>query len=159
MHWRPIAGKDLAAVCRLADEVYPPHLHETDAALRARANMGFGYSHVLEDDRRVVGYVIAHPWDLSIPRLGATPAAIYGHQTVFLHDLAILPAYQRRGLGLEAAHRVQAVAAKSHGSVRLVAVNGSVAFWSACGFRALAEKALGLDSYGPGAVLMQWRPS
>lgn len=156
--WRPILGEDMTEVFRIADAVYPPHLFETDDALLGRVNMGGGWCYVLDNGREIGGYCIAHPWDLTIPRLGMGMGMGYpqSFDTLYIHDLAILPAFRGAAHGSAIAQRLKRDAASAFGRIRLVSVNGSLPFWTSCGFHALAEKPEGMDSYGADAVPMEW---
>lgn len=97
MRWRPMVGADLDRVVDVAERVHPDH-PEDEAVFEERLALFAAGCAVLSDDHRILGYRIAHPWMLDEPpdlnsllaRLPATP------DTLFLHDLALLPEARRR---------------------------------------------------------------
>ena len=81
--------------------------------------------------------------------LGGRPAAA---DVLHLHDVALLPERQGRGLGSAAVARIAVVAAR-YGLRRmtLVAVHGTPGYWGRRGFGETGLTPPGLESYGPGA--------
>lgn len=136
MHWRPLTQLDLPAVEAIAAAVHPD-FPEDAAVFAERQRLYPAGTRILELAGTPSGYVLSHPWRyrhlpaLNSP-LGTIPADA---DTFYLHDLALLPT--ARGTG--AAGRIVTDIldhARTAGfpSMSLVAVNGSVSFWSKHGF-------------------------
>ena len=105
-----------------------------------------------------VGYLIAHPWMRARPPklnslLGALPAA---PDTMFVHDLALLPEARGRGYASEAVALLLRVAGPL--GLSLVSVGSASGFWRRHGFVPVGDAAVpaSLSSYGAGARLL-WR--
>lgn len=118
---------------------------------------------VLENGAVVGGYLIAYPWPAGqIPpldaQLGSVPASL---ETLFLHDLVILPECRGQGLARPIVTRlIEERAAEGARQIALVSVNGTVAFWAGLGFAPVtgdAALAAKLASYGAGAAYMTRR--
>lgn len=157
MHaWRPLLPADLPAVSAIAAAVHPDY-PEDDAVFADRQAIAPQFCFLLERDGAPAGYVLAHPFQLGvIPALNTVlniiPAA---PDTLYVHDLALLPAARGTGAGAQIAARL-ASAAQEFGAMSLVAVNASTAFWAKCGFVSLPDPALAkkLATYAPDAVYM-----
>jgi GNAT superfamily N-acetyltransferase len=158
IHWRPMQLQDLDAVVAIASDVHPLFPEERDVFANKLAVHPAG-ALLLEQAGHPVGYCFAHPWrGLQPPPLntllGAIPPAA---DTLYLHDLALLPAARGTGAGTAAiaillAHAV----ALQLDRCCLVAVNGSIPYWSRLGFVVSDAPALRakLASYGGDARLM-----
>lgn len=149
---------DLDAVLAIAAEVHPL-FPEARAIFADKLHLHADGALVLERAGRAVGYCFAHPWHGTQPpplntMLGMIPATA---DALYLHDLALLPEAHGAGAGTTAIGILLAKAALLHlERVCLVAVNGSIPFWSRHGFvvtdaAALQEK---LSSYGSDARFM-----
>ena len=158
MPWRPMTAQDLDRVQVLADAIHPDHPEGKDVFTERQRLYPEG-CHVLAVEGCLVGYAIAHPWQLGEPpplnsRLGAIP---HEASTYYIHDVALLP--EARGGGY-ASQIVERLAEHARGAgphnLSLVAVNRSQMFWERLGFRAAAVPGLDgkLLSYGSDAVLM-----
>ncbi|RDE09431.1 GNAT family N-acetyltransferase [Pelagibacterium lacus] len=154
--WRPLRSTDLPAVSAIAAVVHPAY-PEDDAVFADRAAIAPEACFLLEVDGAPAGYVLAHPWRHdSLPALntvlGAVPAA---PDTLYVHDLALLPAARGSGAAAEIVARLARVA-QPHGAMSLVAVNDSVPFWTRMGFspRVMPPLAAKLASYGADACYM-----
>jgi ribosomal protein S18 acetylase RimI-like enzyme len=142
---------DLAQVVAVADLVHPDHPEDPEV-FAERLTLHPQGCLVYEHGGDLTGYVVSHPWGALPPslnaRLGSLPPA---PATYYIHDLALLP--QARGFGAAGAvvRRLLAhAAALGLPNVSLVAVGGSAAFWSRCGFLEEGDPALDekLRSYG-----------
>lgn len=155
-HWRPLRVADIPAVSAIAKQVHPD-FPEDDAVFADRQAVAPDFCFLLEIGAAPAGYVLAHPY-----RLGSLPAlnTVLGRlpepcDTLYIHDLALLPA--ARGSG--AARQIVQILARNaapFGPLSLAAVNGSVPFWTRMGFSVtddprLAEK---LASYASDARYM-----
>jgi len=86
----------------------------------------------------VCGYLIAHLWDCleQPPRLHSYLEKELGKPTCcFIHDLAIEPAYQCRGLAKQLIDNLENYIKHMKLPITLVAVNGADKYWSKRGFR------------------------
>jgi GNAT superfamily N-acetyltransferase len=153
-----MTAQDLDRVQVLADAIHPDHPEGKDVFTERQRLYPEG-CHVLAVEGCLVGYAIAHPWQLGEPpplnsRLGAIP---HEASTYYIHDVALLPEARGRGYASQIVERLaeHARGAGPH-NLSLVAVNRSQMFWERLGFRATAVPGLDgkLLSYGSDAVLM-----
>lgn len=157
-HWRAARTDDLEAIIRIAEHAHPD-FPEDRAIFAERLALYPAGARLLEVDGAAAGYAICHPWAMdSLPALntllGALPA---NPATLYLHDLALLPAARGTGAGRMAADHLAAHAQSAgFASMTLVAVNQSVPFWERMGFAVVEAKALAdkLESYGDDARMM-----
>ncbi len=159
LKWRPMKVADVDGMLALAEVLYPDHPEERDVIL-GRLSLYPAGCKVSEREGEIVGYAISHPWvsgqppSLNAKLIGLPPKSdIY-----YLHDIAIAPAAQ--GKGVANAVVVELLAhARSAGfrNAELVAVNGSAPFWSRHGFHRQPPSAMArkLTTYGEGAVYMK----
>lgn len=158
MKWRQMHPADLDAVIAIAGRVHPdfPEAREVFAdKLRLHAAGAL----VLENGTAVAGYCFAHPWHGTQPAplntlLGTLPASA---DALYLHDLALLPEAQGAGAGAAAiAILLSRAASLRLDRLCLVAVNGSLPYWSRHGFVVTdaPELRAKLASYGADARFM-----
>jgi GNAT superfamily N-acetyltransferase len=149
--WRPMRQGDLAEVLRIAAVVHAD-LPESATVLAERLAL-FPAGCIMTAG----GYAIAHP-----ARFGAPPAlnTLLGALAVdadalHLHDVALVPERQGRGLGAGAL-RLLAELAPRYGLARitLIAVHGTPEYWRRFGFTDTCVAPAGLGSYGPDARYM-----
>ncbi|WP_332878645.1 GNAT family N-acetyltransferase [Massilia sp. S19_KUP03_FR1] len=158
MKWRQMHPADLDAVVAIAGRVHPDFPEERDI-FADKLSLHAGGALVLESGAAVAGYCFAHPWHGTQPAplntlLGAIPASA---DALYLHDLALLPETQGAGAGTAAIAILLAKAASLRlERLCLVAVNGSMPFWSRHGFVVTDSAALRtkLASYGAEARFM-----
>ncbi|PZP43263.1 MAG: GNAT family N-acetyltransferase [Azospirillum brasilense] len=162
---------DLAAVGRVAAHVHPDY-PEDEAVFAERLSLcpegclvlarplGGPWNDPWNDPwDETCGYVVAHPWRLGQPPalnslLGALPAAA---DTLYIHDIALLPACRGGGAAGRVLERLEDLARRRGlPSLSLVAVGGSPGFWLRQGFRERADEALHgkLRSYDDAARYM-----
>ncbi len=142
---------DADDVERVGEIVHPDH-PEDGGVLAERLRLFPPGCLVLEGERGVEGYAVAHPWRFGRPPklntlLGALPA---GADTFYLHDLALLPAARGGRWGSAAVDRLAAVAETAGlRTLSLVAVGGSAGFWRRHGFAPVLQPdaAAALASY------------
>lgn len=141
--WRAMTAADLPEVSRIASLVHPD-FPEDDAVFAERLAL-FPAGCLFAAG---AGYVLAHPWMRGRPpalnsQLGALPARA---ETLYLHDIALLPEARGQGAG-EAALRYLERVARGLGleEIALVAVSGSARFWGRMGFVADGAE---IGSYG-----------
>lgn len=164
---RPLCAADLPALLAVQRACYGDGLIESEAVYARRLASPAHRSLALVDGRegaagRLVAYLAAYRSTLGqvTPLHGDFGGAPESTQdTLYLHDMAVLPAFH--GLGL--AQRLLAAAwqgARADGLRRaaLVSVQGAQAYWARQGFavQALAHAAQRerLAGYGEGAVYM-----
>lgn len=161
-NWQKMQTADLDDVEAIAAGVHPD-FPEDRAVFAERLRLHPDGCWMLRHDGVAVGYVLSHPWTTdSLPalnaRLGALPKAA---DTYYIHDLALLPAARGGGAARAITERlVTHAAALGLPIVTLVAVNGSVPFWSRLGFEAEDDPRFRdkLRSYADDARLMR-RPT
>ncbi len=135
-HWRQMKPGDLPAVLKVADDVHPD-FPEDDAVFVERLNLYPAGALVLERDGAVCGYLLSHPWHSGKPPalntlLGVIPADA---DRYYIHDLALLPSERGTGIAGMAIDRMTSHArAARFSAMSLIAVNGSIPFWSRFGF-------------------------
>ena len=162
LRWRAMAAADLPAVVDLANALFPDH-YEAPERFAERLHVAPDLCRVLAsaDAGAIRGYRVAYPWPLGrIPPLDRPLSEAWkAGDALYLHDLGLHP--EAAGLGHARAAVADLVARAGDRAIALVAVNRSVAFWTALGFRdeptgaALADK---LAGYGPDARYMVRRP-
>lgn len=154
--WRDMRADDIAGVSAVAARVHPD-FPERDEVLAEKRSLFPAGCFTLEQDGAVVGYALSHPWsDGSVPKLDALIGTLPAAPSLFyIHDLALLPETRGAGLASLAAARLADVAAGTGlRRIGLVAVNGSVPFWTRQGYR-IAQGPAGLaDGYGETARYM-----
>ena len=141
---------------RIQAACYGPALLESQALYACRLASPAHCSLGARDDRgALTAYLVAY-WSVrgAVTPLHGDFKAREDADTLYLHDLAVLPAQAGRGLAralLQAAWRM----AQARGVRRaaLVSVQGTEAFWRRQGFRPAPSPA-GLDGYGAGALYM-----
>ncbi|WMT87273.1 GNAT family N-acetyltransferase [Pelagibacterium sp. 26DY04] len=157
MHaWRPLLASDLPTVSAIAEKVHPD-FPEDDAVFADRQAIAPATCFLFEDDDTPAGYLLAHPWRLGqVPALNTVLGEIPAQpDTLYIHDLALLPAARGTGAGAAIVERL-AGAARPLGAMSLVAVNRSTPFWTRMGFFRYDDEALvaKLASYDSDAQYM-----
>jgi predicted N-acetyltransferase YhbS len=155
---RPMTDDDLHAVLAVQAACYPPSMQEPRGVLRERLRAAPATSLVACDAGGVCAYVFAYPSRLGrITPLHAGFAPEPDADTLYVHDLAVLPRAHGRGLGRRLAQALFDGARRQglrHGA--LVAVLDARAFWAGLGFAGAApgQGDEALASYPGGAVYM-----
>jgi len=150
---------DLAEVQALADAIHLDHPEDAEVLVERLRLYPQGCL-ALEENGRLAGYALTHPWHFGRPpalntRLRAIP---HDATTYYVHDVALLPDARGKGYAAQASEwLVRHASGAGFGNLSLVAVNNSQRFWERLGFRrtkgdpGLEDKLL---TYGPDAVLM-----
>lgn len=141
-HWRDLTMLDLPMVEAIAAEVHPA-FPEDLAVFVERSRLYPEGARLLEVGGRPAGYVFSHPWRFrQLPALNSLLGRIPADaDTYYLHDLALLPVARGSGAaGTLMNYLVRHATRAGFPTLSLVAVNGSVPFWSRHGF-AIAEAA------------------
>lgn len=157
-HWHLMTPADLPAMLAIADVVHPTYPEDPEVFAERLVLYPDGCL-VLMREGKAVGYIVSHPWTYAQPPalnslLGALPIP---PTTYYIHDIALLP--EARGTGganAVVARLIAQAGALGVGTISLVAVNDSVAFWMRHGFRVVADAALDkkLRSYDADARFM-----
>lgn len=163
MNLRPMRAADAAAVLAVQRAAYPPSHHESWAVLgRKLALWPAGCWVGCDGSGAVVAYLFAHPGQREAPPPlhGMLDALPESPDAFALHDLALHPKVQGRGLGgLLWRQALASAQAAGLSTLSLVAVQGSAAFWARQGFVAVAPGAAALTeklaAYGADAVFMR----
>lgn len=154
--WRPLLSSDISTVSAIAAQAHPD-FPEDDAVFADRIALAPDTCLLLEKEGTALGYVLAHPFTTgSLPALNSTLGSVPARaDTLYIHDLALLPAARGTGAARAALSRL-ADLARPYGTMSLVAVNGSVPFWTAMGFVAqtLPHLAQKLATYSADACYM-----
>ncbi|GAB3765726.1 GNAT family N-acetyltransferase [Ramlibacter monticola] len=148
---------DLPALMEIAAAAHPD-FPEDEAVFAERLRLFPAGCRTLVGARgRLYGYVLSHPWQEALPvpldsLLATLPAR---PETLYLHDLALLPGARGSGAAGEVVRELLGLA-RGLGlhSVSLVAVSGSAGFWGRQGFEARSTAARELRCYGDDAVFM-----
>lgn len=153
---RRMREADLAAVLAVQAACYPPAMQEAEDVVRARLLAAGPCTLVACADGAVAAYAFAYPSRRGqVTPLDAVFSLPAAPDTLYLHDLAVLPAAHGRGLAQALLARLFAWArAAGLRHAALVSVQDSQAFWEARGYRAHAAAPAGLDSYPVPAVYM-----
>ncbi len=149
---------DLGAIQSVAAEVHPAYPEE-GAVFAERLALYPRGCFVLEQEGKILGYVVSHPWKAYDPPslntlIGAIPSP---PGTYYLHDIALLSAVRGKGYGDTIFRRLLAEATDvGLTTISLVAVNGTTSLWARYGFSEVADTALGkiIASYGSDAAFM-----
>ena len=143
MRWRAMTASDLAAVVELAARIHPNYPERAEV-LSEKFRLFPEGCFTLAEASAIHGYCLSHPWVVGAPPsldtfLGALPKR---PDSYFIHDLTVDRAMRRRNLAAKLMPEL-ALAARTTGlsHMTLVAVNGSVPFWSRMGFRQTADEA------------------
>jgi GNAT superfamily N-acetyltransferase len=146
---------DLDAVLAVADRVHPA-LPESRAVFAERIALFQPGCLVLDAGGAVGGYAVSHPIRRFAPPpldtlIGTLPADADDY---YIHDVAIRPEY-RGGGAASFAVGLLLDNARAYETSSLVAVYGSMGFWSRFGFEPAGVDMGGkLAPYGPGAIYM-----
>lgn len=143
---------DVHAIQRAA---YTELLHEDVDVLKSKWLASPETCFQFQDDSgKTVSYFLTHPWHLnSAPKLHDVIPEDCSGQQLFLHDLAVSPDVAGQGIGKQMVEAFfERAKALGYSRFMLVAVQGSVPFWSRYGFQVTDEKVS--ESYGPNAKLM-----
>jgi GNAT superfamily N-acetyltransferase len=156
--WRAMETADLPAVERAGDAIHPAYPEEP-GVFAERLGLYPAGCFVLVDEGTIEGYAVSHPWLFGEPpklnsRLGRLPDRA---DTFYIHDIALLPRMRGRRCGVAIVAVLARLAMKAgFGTMSLVAVSGSEAFWQRNGFDSVEDPAIqaALSSYGEAARFM-----
>jgi ribosomal protein S18 acetylase RimI-like enzyme len=157
---RPLAQSDLADVLAVQRACYGDGYAESGEVFARRLASPAHCSLALERDGRVCAYLAAYrSVQGKVTALHGDFEAVPHADTLYLHDLAVLPSHAGQGLASALLRPLwaQAVSEGLRHSA-LVSVQGSQAYWERQGYAwqplAQALQVERLRSYGPGAIYM-----
>lgn len=155
--WRALRPADLPAVNMIADEVHQAYPEDPQVFTERLALFPAG-CRVATAEGKVLGYAVAHPWDLRPPPLDSLLVSLPEQVAcLYLHDVALLPATRGAGLGAVLIADLCALARRLGAPyLALTAVYDTPRYWARFGFTPyrtpeIADK---LTSYGPTAQFM-----
>lgn len=134
--WRGLRRSDLPDVTRIGRQVHPD-FPERPEVFAQKAELFPAGCFVLEKQKSVCGYALAHPWSLDdVPPLDSFLNVPEKPDCLHLHDVAILETAR----GASAATVVEGLmteAARQRGlpMVALVSIHGSDRLWRRLGYR------------------------
>lgn len=152
---------DLPMAIEVQRQTFSEDLRESLDVFHNRFNKFGDHFFVMTENDQIIGYVLAFPWVLGdspvnnefFPEILELPTCYY------VHDIAILPKSQGKGLAKMLFERVSDQALKlGFSNISLISVLQSADYWDRFGFKELdvsEEKQVAiLQSYGKGARLM-----
>ncbi|MCA1523785.1 MULTISPECIES: GNAT family N-acetyltransferase [Bradyrhizobium] len=157
-HWRPARASDLPAISAIAARIHPA-LPEREEVLAEKIRLCPDGCSVLDTDRGIAGYGLAHPWmRYRIPPLDGFLQELHDSaDCLYIHDVAVLPEF-RGGVVRAYVGDIEKLARASRiRTLALVSVYGTRPLWERIGFRTVtadAELHAKLASYGDGATYM-----
>lgn len=163
-HIAPLQRQDIAEVLSVQSSAYPLPLLENSDFFHNRLALSASTCWAARDadTGRMVGYLIAYPWNDGLPPALNEPLKRIPEPAThwFLHDCAVIQAAQGRQVG-QALYQAGATHAHSLGlqTASLVALASAVTYWHKQGFRpplhAPSELQDKLRGYGTGAAYLQ----
>lgn len=127
---------DLPAVARIQALAYPAGFIEDDATLRERLLAHPDTAWVACAAGQAAAYLVAYRSVLGkITPLAAPFAPSAQANCLYLHDLAVHPAYSGQGLGPRLVRHALQVGARGMAWSALVSVQASQPFWQALGYQ------------------------
>lgn len=158
---RPLHANDLPALLRIQLACYGHEFIEGAEVYARRLASPLNCSLVCEWEGRICAYLAAYRSQQGkvTPLHGDFAVAHGAPDTLYLHDMAVLPSLAGRGLARALLERMWAIgsAARLHRSA-LVSVQDSQAYWARQGYTSQplhdAVERSRLASYGDGAVYM-----
>ncbi len=158
--WRPMSTEDVDAVMGLSGVVHPGFYERPEMFLDRLQLFPEGSLVAEAPGARfgIAGYAIAYPAPTAAPPpldtvLGRLPADA---DALYIHDVALDPAFRGRGLSEGAVRRLVDLAEARFAAATLISIYGTPPFWRRFGFEPRPdlidpEK---LASYGTQAVFM-----
>ena len=132
-----IQPQDLPDIANIAAQAYPEQFSESDISFESKIKGAPGMCYAAKIDGLTVGYCISFPFTMGIMHplnqcyAPAPPPACH-----YIHDLCILPAWQRHGVGTALALAVLQIAGKPKA---LTSVMNTHYFWEKFGFKTVYQ--------------------
>ena len=139
---RRIQASDWPSIARIQAESYPHEVLESLESLQSHWYVSESTCLVGEVQGDVVGYILAHPWIKGkIPPLNEIYSSLPANcDSLFIHYLALSPAFRGTGIGdelVQAVFEAGSVLGLTHFS--LISVQGSEGFWKRFGFKKISS--------------------
>ncbi|WOT05744.1 GNAT family N-acetyltransferase [Shewanella youngdeokensis] len=133
---RNITAADWPAILEIQLECYPSIAPESLAALQSKWLASELSCFSLQQGNQLVGYCLAHPWQLNHPpTLNQQIAPLSNANTLYLHDLALSASAQGQGAGKRIlAQLIVFAQQQGYRNISLVAVQGAASYWQHLGF-------------------------
>lgn len=153
---KEITNEDWDRIVELESDAYSDIEPESMETLRSKWVASPDLCFVVEKDKEIAGYLLAHPWNsLEPPSLFKPLPERCSGNILFIHDLVVAKEYSGLGLGKAMVkYLLNKVSSKQFESALLVAVQNSQSFWEKFGFYPLQDHKVN-SCYGAGAVLMR----
>ncbi|MEK9283454.1 MULTISPECIES: GNAT family N-acetyltransferase [unclassified Bradyrhizobium] len=139
-HWRYARASDLPAISAIAARIHPD-LPERPEVLAEKMRLCPDGCLVLVAEDEIVGYGLAHPWmqHLIPPLDGFLERLPDDADCLYVHDVAMLPAYRGGGAARAYVAATESLARSSGiATLALVSVYRTRSLWERLGFRAVA---------------------
>jgi hypothetical protein len=151
--WRGARATDLSRIHAIATRVHPA-LPERRAVLAEKVALFPAGCFVLNDRARIVGYALAHPWQVgAVPPLDTLLGDLPRNpDCLYVHDVALLPEARGHEQSAAVMHLLEACARENHlRAMALVSVYGTHPHWRRLGFRIVrgGAESRSISSYGP----------
>ncbi|WP_193087758.1 GNAT family N-acetyltransferase [Advenella sp. FME57] len=155
---RALHVDDLPQMLALQASVYPPALLESAQVLASKIGaVPAGWTSLAATDGNTLcAYALGYPWRSELQPCWNRPLALqHDCDVLYLHDVAVSPAYAGRGLANELVSQLMRQG-QQLGLSRaiLIAVEGAQGYWSRLGFVAIPTGSTD-PAFGGDAVLMQ----
>jgi predicted N-acetyltransferase YhbS len=158
----PMQPHHLAGVQAVQQRAYASELWESTDALAQKQQLSAATCFIAQTSAgEVIAYIFTHPWlRHAIPKLNTVLSAIpVESELLYIHDLAVHPAWHGQRLAQLLMVEVQRVAQDSMlTEMALVAVQGAQTFWQRLAFvedtQAKTQLFESLQVYGEGALYM-----
>ena len=152
---RPIVATDWSGILQVQAQAYTQVPTEQLTVLQSKWRSAPDSCLVAVNEQdKCLAYLLAHPWQGSLPPKLFTAQQSYQGPDLYLHDLAVATSARGLGLGRQLVQALLALAQQQGvGQLSLVAVQDSVDFWAQFGF--VPRHTQRVDtSYGEGALWM-----
>jgi GNAT superfamily N-acetyltransferase len=139
---RAIQPDDWPQIDRVQHACFPATAIESTGALKSISDAASAFCSAAEENGVVVGYLLSHPWisgdlpALNEPLTGCPADA----DTLFIHDMALLPEARGGGLASRMVNRVlDAARERKLSGASLLSVQKTTSFWARFGFEKRPE--------------------
>jgi len=158
---RPMSVADFPSILAIQALCYTELVPESEQSLQAKLRASPATCNVVCWQGNVIGYLIAVPWSFGSPPLlnAATCNLPALPDSLYLHDMAVLPTARNVGAGKMLVERfIAQVAELNFNCASLVAVQDSKLYWQRYGFQPVPQTTIlkaKLISYGANVEYMR----
>lgn len=138
---RTINSADWPAIMATQQECYVDIAPEPLEVMQSKWHVAPKWCFVIEEDKKILGYVLAHPWQKGCaPKLDVvldeeTPQ-VTDADCLYLHDMAISPDAQGKGVaGRLISHLLSLFKNDDYKGIGLIAIQNAASFWQHQGFK------------------------